>query len=174
MNQDQKKQAIERAAEAIFRVFHFSIPGFKPTAWQTDGDNPEQNQARVYARLAFEQLEAVGPGLKPVEEMSHFECYTELQDEWISEHELNSVDFEAKYSHYSLNQIHDELIKYRTQDKSINKKELFSILRDSLVLDVKTVSNYVGDMAGGDSLYQNSHAISLVLDGEIISSVDIG
>lgn len=48
-----------------------------------------------------------------VMQMSHRECYRELQDKWVTEDDLNSEDFEAKYMHFSVNDMRKELIKYR-------------------------------------------------------------
>jgi hypothetical protein len=42
---------------------------------------------------------------KSVAEMSHLECYVELQDQWISEDACNSVEFEATYGRMELEAI---------------------------------------------------------------------
>ena len=50
---------------------------------------------------------------RPVSTMTHHECYIELQDEWISEDECNSVDFEIIYGRMTLQQIQAELRRRR-------------------------------------------------------------
>lgn len=51
-----------------------------------------------------------------------------------------------------------------------------TFIKENLTIEsnVKTSSNYVGDMGNGSSLYQDSHilTISILLDGEIISETD--
>lgn len=48
--------------------------------------------------------------------MSHGECYTEIQDEWVPEEELNSEDFETKYSRLTLAEIRAEVIRHRNSN----------------------------------------------------------
>ena len=55
----------------------------------------------------------------------------------------------------------------------MTKQELIDFLKQELRIDVKTNSQYIGDMHGGESLYQDSHEISLILDDEVISSISI-
>lgn len=55
----------------------------------------------------------------------------------------------------------------------MDRDELVAFLRANLTLGVKTTSDYVGDMHGGDSLYQDHHTLTLILDGEIISEVSL-
>lgn len=52
--------------------------------------------------------------MTPVHDMTHLECRMELQDAWISEEEFNSVEFDAIFSRYSLDEIRAELEKRRT------------------------------------------------------------
>lgn len=55
--------------------------------------------------------------MKNIEEMTHLECYIELQDEWVSEDECNSVDFEIEYGRMTLMQIRHTLGVRRNQQK---------------------------------------------------------
>lgn len=57
--------------------------------------------------------------------------------------------------------------------RPIDMQMVTEYLRANLSLDVKTESHYVGDMHGGDSLYKDSHTITLLLDGEEISSISL-
>ena len=53
----------------------------------------------------------------------------------------------------------------------MTRDELMEILRESLVLDVKTDSVYTGGM--DSPLYRESKTVALILDGEVISEVSI-
>lgn len=53
----------------------------------------------------------------------------------------------------------------------MSRDELLAFLRENLKLDVKTTSEYVGDMHGGESLYQDRHTLKLTLGEEVISEV---
>lgn len=49
------------------------------------------------------------------------------------------------------------------------KSKVFEYLKENLVIDVRTESNYVGDM-GGTSLYKDSHTLTVYLEDEPITS----
>lgn len=51
----------------------------------------------------------------------------------------------------------------------MSRDELLEFLRENLTLDVDTKSEYVGDMHGGGSLYQDRHTLKLMLGDEVIS-----
>lgn len=52
--------------------------------------------------------------LRQVNAMDHMDCWQELQDVHIPESELNSVDFDAKYCRYSVDEMRAEVIRYRS------------------------------------------------------------
>jgi hypothetical protein len=52
--------------------------------------------------------------LRQVNTMDHLECYVELQDFHIPEDELNSVEFDAKYCRYNIDEMRAEVIRFRT------------------------------------------------------------
>ncbi len=51
-----------------------------------------------------------------------------------------------------------------------------TFIKENLTIEsrVKTTSTYVGDMSGGESLYQDTHTltVSILLDGEVISETE--
>jgi hypothetical protein len=53
----------------------------------------------------------------------------------------------------------------------MSEKAVLALLKKHLYLDVRTTSEYVGDLAGGDSLYKDCHTLRLVFAGEVISEV---
>lgn len=53
----------------------------------------------------------------------------------------------------------------------MSEKDVLALLKKHLRLDVHTTSEYVGDLAGGDSLYKDCHVLRLMLDGEVIDEV---
>ena len=59
-----------------------------------------------------------------------------------------------------------------TESPKPSMEDIKQYLRTNLCLDVVTRSNYVGAMGGG-SCYIDSNRIILMLDGEVISSIDI-
>jgi len=55
----------------------------------------------------------------------------------------------------------------------VDMQQVIEYLQKNLRIEVKTESNYTGDMDGSGSLYSDSHTIELVLDGDVISSTRI-
>lgn len=51
------------------------------------------------------------------------------------------------------------------------KEAVFKYLKENLVLDVLTKSEYTGGMDGSGQLYKDSHTLTVELEGEIIASV---
>lgn len=50
------------------------------------------------------------------------------------------------------------------------KDFILQVVAEHLTIDVKTTSEYTGGLDGSGQLYQDSHTIRLMLDGEVISS----
>ena len=55
----------------------------------------------------------------------------------------------------------------------MSEEEIMEIIRTRLSINVKTESNYHGDMDGNGSMYRDSSTIQLLLDGEVISESSI-
>lgn len=55
----------------------------------------------------------------------------------------------------------------------MERDELIEFLRNSLRIEVKTTSEYTGDMDGCGSLYSDSHTVRLILDNEVISEASL-
>lgn len=51
------------------------------------------------------------------------------------------------------------------------KEAVFNYLKENLVLDVITKSEYTGGLDGSGQLYKDSHALTVELEGEVIASV---
>lgn len=51
------------------------------------------------------------------------------------------------------------------------KGAVFSYLKENLVLDVITKSEYTGGLDGSGQLYKDCHTLTLELEGEVIASV---
>ena len=54
----------------------------------------------------------------------------------------------------------------------MSEEEIMALLRERLRLEVTTKSMYTGGM-DGQPLYEDAHTVQLLLDGEIISEVDL-
>lgn len=54
----------------------------------------------------------------------------------------------------------------------VSRGDVMQILRDSLRIEVKTTSEYMGSMTDGP-LYKDCHTLTLTLDGEVISEVSL-
>lgn len=50
------------------------------------------------------------------------------------------------------------------------KEFILGVIAEHLRIDLKTTSEYTGGMDGSGQMYQDSHTIRLMLDGEVISS----
>jgi len=57
--------------------------------------------------------------------------------------------------------------------RPVDMQMVMDHLRENLRIEVQTESNYTGGMDGSGSLYSDSHTINLMLDGEVISSINI-
>lgn len=57
--------------------------------------------------------------------------------------------------------------------RPIDMQMVTEYLHANLRLEVRTESNYVGDMHGGESLYKDSHIITLTLAGDEISVISL-
>ena len=55
--------------------------------------------------------------VRQINGMDRADCWQELQDVHIPEDDLNSVDFDAKYSRYTIDDLRVEVIKFRTAAK---------------------------------------------------------
>ena len=51
------------------------------------------------------------------------------------------------------------------------KDAVFKYLKDNLVLDILTKSEYTGGIDGSGQLYKDCHTLTIELEGEIIASV---